>query len=291
MGGAASGLEPLLDIKKKEAIGVVRNAGPMLVALSGGVDSAVLLAIAREALGPARLLAATGRSPAVTDAEIADAAEVARRLGVDHRVVDTFELERPGYRANAGDRCFHCRSELFERMATLAGERGFSAMAYGAITDDLGDHRPGMEAARRMGVLAPLLMAKIGKSDVRRLASHYDLHISAKPASACLASRIPVGTAVSPRVLHQVAEAEAVLARLGFGRVRVRHHGDTARVEVDPPDLPRFQDPPTRDAVLAGLRSAGFRSVVVDLDGYRQGGASAPAPRLHSIEPQPDGGQ
>ena len=291
MGRAASGLEPLLDDKKKEAIAVLRNAGPTVVALSGGVDSAVLLALACEALGPSVLIAATGRSPAGTDSEVGAAARVALQLGVEPVVGDTFELERPRYRANEGDRCFHCRTELFERLTALAAERGFPAIAYGAITDDLGDHRPGMDAARRMGVIAPLLAAQIGKIGVRRLASHYALHISEKPASACLASRIPVGMVVSPEVLRQVAEAEAVLSRLGFGRVRVRHHGDTARIEVDPPDLPRFEDASTREAVFSGVRSAGFRSVVVDLDGYRQGGASAAAPRLHSIEPQPDGGQ
>ena len=291
MGHAAPGLDPLVDDKKNEAIRVARTAPKLLIALSGGVDSAVLLAIACDALGRARVLAATGRSPAVTDGEVADAAEVAGQLGVDHVIVDTFELDRPAYRANAGDRCFHCRTELFARLAGLALEQGFETLAYGAITDDLGDHRPGMEAARRMGVLAPLLEAKIGKSDVRALAAYYQLHISAKPASACLASRIPVGTPVSPAVLSRIAEAEAALVRLGFGRVRVRHHGDTARIEVDPPDLARFEDFRVREAVVASLGAAGYRSVVVDLDGYRQGGASATAPRLYSIDPQPDGGQ
>src|SRR5580765_8211913 len=182
MGHAASGLEPPLDDKKNEAIRIARTASRLVVALSGGVDSAVLLAVACEALGPAQVLAATGRSPAVTDGEVGDAAKVARQLGVDHVILDTFELDRPAYRANAGDRCFHCRTELFERLAALALQRRFEALACGAITDDLGDHRPGMEAARGMGALAPLLEENIGKSDVRKLASHYMLHISTKPA-------------------------------------------------------------------------------------------------------------
>ncbi|HEX4825309.1 MAG TPA: ATP-dependent sacrificial sulfur transferase LarE [Candidatus Polarisedimenticolaceae bacterium] len=291
MGRAVPDLDPVLESKKKEAAEVLRDAGRVVIALSGGVDSAVLLAVACEALGAANVLAVTGRSPAVTGGEVADACDVARVLGVPHETLETHELEREGYRANAGDRCFHCRTELFEGLASLASARGFEAIAYGAIVDDLGDHRPGMEAARALGVLAPLLEANIGKSDVRRLAIHYGLPISAKPASACLASRVPVGTPVSEPVLRRIAAAEAVLTALGFGRVRVRDHGETARIEVDLPDVPRFREPGTRDSVVAGLRSAGFRSVVVDLDGYRQGGAGNETPRLYSIEPQADGGQ
>jgi uncharacterized protein len=285
-------LDVALAAKKKDAIGALRNLARLLVALSGGVDSAVLLAIAREALGPDRLVAVTGRSAAVTSAELSDAETVAQALGVTHVIVDTRELDRPEYRENAGDRCFHCRTELFELLAREAVSRRCDAIAYGAIVDDLGDHRPGMAAARKFGVLAPLLDAKICKNEVRILAKHYELHISEKPAAACLASRIPVGTEVTPERLAQVERAEAALLALGFRRVRVRHHGEIARVEVDADELMRCADPALRAAMAAGVREAGFKYATLDLEGYREGGASRPVDRgLYSIGPQRDVGQ
>lgn len=275
-----------------DAIAALRTHERVLVALSGGVDSAVLLALAVEALGRSRVLAATGRSASVTLEEIGDAAKVAAHLGVEHLVVDTNEIARPEYRRNAGDRCFHCRTELFELLSKIALSRGFSAIAYGAIVDDLGDDRPGMHAAKQQGVQAPLLDAHISKTDVRELAHYFDLHIETKPANACLASRVPVGSEVTEERLRQIAEAEAILRKLGFERVRVRHHGEVARIEVDSGEIARFADHRIRAEVAAHVKAAGFRYVALDLMGYGDAGAGRSSERLLvSIAPQADNGQ
>lgn len=272
------------DRKKQRAVSLLREHRTVLVALSGGVDSAALLALACEALGPDRVLAVTGRSGAVTEVEIADARAVARALRVRHEVVDTFELEKKAYRENSGDRCFHCRSELFAVLSGIARERGIDAIAYGAITDDLGDHRPGMEAARQLGILAPLLDSDIGKNDVRALANKFNLHIHDKPASSCLASRIPVGTEVTPERLRQVGRAEEALRGLEFRQFRVRHHGELARLELGPGEIERLSVERLRADVARVIKEAGFRYVAVDLEPYRPAG-------LHSIEPKRVNGQ
>lgn len=279
--------------KKRTAISLLRKHRSLVVALSGGVDSATLLAMACEALGSERVLAVTGRSASVTDDDLRDAARVARRLNVRHEIVDTQEMERSEYRANAGDRCFHCRSELFEVLSRIAAERGFEAIAYGAIADDVGDHRPGMDAATRLGIQAPLLEARICKSDVRTLAAEFDLYVHDKPASACLASRIPMGTEVTVERLSQVGRAEAALRGLGFRQVRVRHHGDIARIELGEGESDRLADSGVRTEVVRSIKDAGFRFVVLDLEGYRSGSLN-PGPTelvLHSIEPRREGGQ
>ncbi|MDX1389273.1 MAG: ATP-dependent sacrificial sulfur transferase LarE, partial [Acidobacteriota bacterium] len=255
--------------KKDVALGVLRGAGSVVVALSGGVDSAVLLALAIEALGRDRVLAVTGRSPAVPGDDIDDARTVARSLGARHEVIETREIDSPAYRENAGDRCYHCRSELFDLIRTVASERGFRAIAYGAIPEDAGDFRPGMAAADERGVLAPLLAAGLGKPDVRALAAEYGLTVRDKPAAACLASRIPVGTEVTPARLAQVATAEKSLKEMGFRSVRVRHHGEVARIELDPDGDRRREARATRIRVAEAVKAAGFRFVALDLEGYR----------------------
>ncbi len=248
----------------------------MVVAFSGGVDSAVLLALAVEALGPGKVLAVTGRSDSLPARDRKDAASVAGSLGVSHEEIDPGELERPGYRANAGDRCYHCRSALFEALERIAADRGFAAVAYGAIADDRGDFRPGMVAASEHRVLAPLLESGITKSDVRVLAAEARLGIEDKPASACLSSRIPIGIEVTPARLGQVARAEAALAGLGFRQFRVRHHGEIARLELDPEGDRRIQDPEIRRLVVEAVHGAGFRFVALDLEGYRTGSLNPP---------------
>jgi uncharacterized protein len=277
--------------KKDRAISLLRAHRGVVVALSGGVDSAVLVAIACEALGPANVLAVTGRSAAVTGRETEDAKRVADTLGVRHAVVETNELDLPAYRANVGDRCFHCRTELFDVLSRISISSGIEAVAYGAIVDDLGEHRPGMEAARKMGVLAPLLDAGICKVDVRKLAFQYNLHIYDKPSNACLASRIPMGSEVTPERLAQVDRAESALRRLGFGQLRVRHHGELARIELTSEDVGRLADPEVRAEVVRRVKDAGFSFVVLDLEGYRASGAEASNQGLHSITPARDGGQ
>jgi pyridinium-3,5-biscarboxylic acid mononucleotide sulfurtransferase len=281
-----------LEAKRRRAIDFLRPYGSVVVALSGGVDSAALLAVAVDALGAANVLAVTGVSDAVIAEDVEDAKSVAMRLGVAHEVVLTREMERPGYRANFGDRCFHCRSELFELLRDLAHRRGFAATAYGAIVDDLGDDRPGMEAARRLGVLSPFIEADIGKDDVRALAKIAGLPVNEKPASPCLASRIPVGVTVTPERLAAVSRAESGLRALGFRIVRVRHRGEAARVELGAHELSRLANASLRDRVTAAVRDAGFRHVTIDPRGYvaprQRPGA---APKIHRIGPKRSTGQ
>lgn len=268
---------------------MLRKTGSVVVALSGGVDSAVLLSLALEAVGRERVVAVTASSPSLAAEDLEDARRTARALGAAHRVVESREMEVPEYRANDGTRCYHCRSELFSVLGAIARESGVSAVAYGAIVDDSADDRPGMRAASERGILAPLAAAGIGKDDVRRLAEAAGLEVRDKPAAACLASRIPVGTQVTESALRSVEHAESALRRLGFATVRVRHHGEVARIELSPEEIDRMADPSLRAAAARGVRQAGFRFVCVDLEGYRSG--SVAGPRFHSIGPIRSRGQ
>jgi uncharacterized protein len=283
-----------LKTKKNLAIDRLRACERVVVALSGGVDSAVLLALAAEALGPRRVLAVTGISDSLASGELDDARAVADALGTDHETVNTREIESSAYRANAGDRCFHCRSELFALLGEIARERGYRHVVYGAIADDASDFRPGMQAARQFQVVAPLLEAGIGKEDVRLLAAEAGLSVREKPAAACLASRIPVGTEVTPERLGQINRAESALRRLGYRQVRVRHHGDIARLELDDEAFQRIGDPATRAELVRAVKEGGFRFVAIDLEGYRSGSLNPVEPEqptLYRIGPTRDGGQ
>jgi uncharacterized protein len=283
--------ENSLEIKKIQAIRRLRECSDVVVALSGGVDSAVLLALAAEALGGERVLAVTGISGSLPSGELEEARAIATSLGVAHETVVTREMERAGYRANTGDRCFHCRSELFGVLQRLARERGFSHVAYGAIAEDASDYRPGMRAAEELNVLAPLLEAGIGKAEVRALAAEAGLDVREKPASACLASRIPIGTEVTGERLTEIDRAEAELRRLGFRQLRVRHHGEVARLELDDEGFRRLRDPEVRARVVEAIREAGFRYVALDLEGYRSGSMNPDDTVLHRIGPARDSGQ
>lgn len=249
-------------------------AGRLAVAFSGGADSTLLLALAAEALGAARVLAVTARSDSLPAAELAACRELAAGLGVRLVVLETDELARPGYRENGPDRCYHCKTELFERLEErlLPGE-DVVAVAYGANADDRGDHRPGQRAAREHAVLAPL--EGLTKAAVRALSRELGLPTWDKPARPCLASRIPYGEAVTPEKLRRVEAAEELLGELGLADVRVRHHdaagGPLARIEVPLGSWGRFAAAPVRERIVAGLREAGFRYVSLDLEGFRSG--------------------
>jgi uncharacterized protein len=282
----------ILSERKALAIAGLRRFTRVVVALSGGVDSAVLLSLAAEALGAGSVRAVTGLSGSLPRVDLEDACAVAAHLGVEHQVIETLEMARGGYRANAGDRCFHCRSELFETLRRVARREGCDGVVYGAIKDDCEDFRPGMRAAEEWGVRAPLLEAGIDKANVRRLAARAGLSVHAKPAAACLASRIPIGTEVTVERLGQVEAAERALRGLGFEQLRVRHHGEIARLELDGAGLARMADHEQRSRVTGAVKSAGFRFVAVDLEGYRSGSLNAGRPRgLCRIEPTREGGQ
>ena len=234
---------------------VLRGLGRVAVAFSGGVDSSVLLHAGRAALGD-DCVGVIADSPSLPREELHSALEFARTQGAELIVVSTDELEDERYVANAGDRCYYCKAALFEKMSAWARGRGFSALAFGEITDDLLDDRPGAEAARRFGVYAPLRDAGFSKRDVRRYAREFDLAVAEKPASACLASRLPRGTQVTPERLATVERAEVLVRQLGYRVLRVRHHGDLALIEVGEPEFERARE--QRGALAALLRPLGF---------------------------------
>ncbi len=244
-----------------------------MVAFSGGVDSAFLLAAAAEALGR-RALAATGVSPSLAAGELEDARAMAAELGVRHIEVRTREQERPGYLANGPDRCYFCKSELFDVLLPLARQEGM-ALAVGTNTDDLGDWRPGQRAAAERGVLTPLVAAGFSKAEVREASRRMGLRTHDKPAAACLASRVAYGIQVTPARLSRVERAEALLRSLGIAELRVRDHGDLARVEVPVDALPALVQGDARERLVRGLRDLGFAYVTLDLEGFRSGSMNA----------------
>src|SRR5690606_31906881 len=263
-------IDEALAAKADALAGRLRAAGRVLVAFSGGVDSSYLALAAHRALGP-DALAVTALSPSYPAAHRRVAEEVVRTVGLRHRFVETHEMERAAYRANAPDRCYHCKSELFEVLGALRDELGFDAVAYGVNTDDTGDFRPGHRAAAERGVISPFLAVGLWKAGSRALSRAAGLPPADLPASACLSSRLPYGTEVTPERLAQVEEGEERLRALGFRQVRLRHHGELARIEVDPAELPRALDPAVARAMVAATKPLGFRFVSLDLEGYRTG--------------------
>lgn len=256
--------------KQERLLESLRALDSLLVAFSGGADSAYLAWAAHAALGN-RALAVTALSASFSAHDREQAEAFARATGIRHELIETREFDNPLYVANNPDRCYFCKDELFDRMEAIASERQFSAIAYGLNADDTHDFRPGHRAAHEHRVLAPLLAAGLSKAEIRALSRHAGLQTWDRPASACLSSRVPYGTAVTPELLRKIERSEAALRELGFRQFRVRAHGELARIELAPEELDRSLDPELRRRIATRLKDAGFAFVALDLEGYRQG--------------------
>jgi uncharacterized protein len=266
-----------LEAKRALLEARLRALGRVLVAYSGGVDSAFLAWAAHRALG-ADMLAVIADSPSLARTHLQDAIAFAAEQGFPLEVINTREFEREEYVRNDAARCFHCKDELFTAMEELRRARGFDAVAYGVNVDDQGDFRPGQEAARRHGVAAPLLEAALTKAEIRELARSAGLRIWDKPASACLSSRVEYGRAVTPEVLSVVEQGEEALRTLGFRQFRVRHHGETVRIEIAPEELARALSAEIAAAFTRIFKALGFTYVTLDLEGFRSGKMNAVLP-------------
>jgi pyridinium-3,5-biscarboxylic acid mononucleotide sulfurtransferase len=259
-----------LESKQRRLREELEKVPSLVVAYSGGVDSAYLAYAAHQALGE-RMLAVTALSASYSARDRQEAAAVVARFKLPHEFIETDELENPAYRSNNPDRCYFCKDELFDKLDALVEQRGFAAVAYGVNVDDQGDWRPGQRAAREHQVLAPLLDAGLTKADIRELARRAELPVWNRPASACLSSRIAYGIEVTPERLRVVEQGEEALRALGFRQFRVRHHDKLVRIEISPEELPRALSPEMAQKLVEIFKPLGFSFVTLDLEGYRTG--------------------
>jgi uncharacterized protein len=259
-----------LEVKEQRLSEELKKVPSLIVAYSGGVDSAYLAYAAHRALGE-RMLAVTALSASYSERDRSEAERCANRFKFPHEFIETDELSNPAYRANNPDRCYFCKDELFEKLDQLAERRGYTAVAYGINLDDQGDWRPGQRAAREHRVLTPLLDAQLSKADIRELARRAGLPVWDRPASACLSSRIAYGLEVTPERLRIIEQGEEALRKLGFKQFRVRYHEKLVRLEISPEELSRALNPEMARRFVEIFKPLGFTFVTLDLEGYRQG--------------------
>src|SRR5579864_136358 len=274
-----------LSVKQAQLQADLRAIGRLLVAYSGGVDSAYLAWAARRALG-SDMLAVIADSPSLARTHLNDAIAFANEQSIPIEVIATSELDRPGYARNDGQRCFQCKDELFAVMEKLRIARGFDAIAYGVNLDDQGDFRPGQQAAKQHHVAAPLLSAGLTKQDIREMAREAGLRVWDKPASACLSSRIEYGRPVTRQALDVVERGEDAIRALGFRQFRVRHHGDIVRIEIAKDELDRALSPAVAAQFTTIFKQLGFKFVTLDLEGFRSGSMNALLPAEHLVNPK-----
>lgn len=270
-----------LENKERKLYDGLSVVPSLIVAYSGGVDSAYLAFAAHRALGE-RMLAVTALSASYSERDRSEAEACVARFNMPHEFVETDELSNPAYRANNPDRCFFCKDELFDKLDEMAARRGFAAVAYGVNLDDQGDWRPGQRAAKEHRVLAPLLDAGLTKADIRELAHRGDVPVWNRPASACLSSRIAYGIEVTPERLKIIEQGEEALRELGFRQMRVRYHDEMVRIEISPEEMPRALDPAMARKFVEIFKSLGFKFVTLDLEGYRSGSLNTHLIQIHN---------
>ena len=271
-------LTPELTAKRDRLLEILRGYGRIAVAFSGGIDSTIVAKAAQLAVGD-DAVAVTATSASLASGELDEASQLARLIGIRHRVIETSEFDEPDYVKNAPNRCYFCKTELYTQLERLLPELGVDVIANGANTDDTGDWRPGMKAAAEHRVRSPLIEANLNKAEVRQLAQHWGLPTWDKPATPCLSSRIAYGLQVTPDRVAQIDAAERFLRERGFRELRVRYpQPDVARIEVPLAELPKLIEPELRDEMVQHFKSLGFKSITLDLEGFRSGSMNAMLP-------------